>query len=240
MLLINRILLILSLSFLPGILKATSAFTLANEAYQNKDFTQAIKLYEESLKRSQSLEQHFNLANAYYENKQFGPAILHYEKAWTFNPMNNDILINLQKAYDAVQKHYETHGRLSPPGAKTFTWIAIIVVAIAFIAYCLILYFFPKNFFLKTIIWICCFLSIGLIGVNLLYSAQTHWGIIIKNEAPLRVSPTTASPVTTLLAEGTKAKTIKTKEKPNGFLLIKTPNHQEGWISTSDFGLIWD
>lgn len=243
MLLINRILLILGLTILPLLSLATPVFTLANEAYQNKDFPQAISLYKESLKTAESFSQHFNLGNAYYENKQYGHAVLHYEKALTLEPRNAEAHKNLQKAYDALQIHPEKSGSIELFtdifSANTWTWIAIVVVLVGFSAFCFLLFVRADNTLMKTIMWSCLFLCVLLIGINIFYVEQTRYGIVLNKEAQLRISPTNASPITTLLLEGSKPKVIKTKEKVEGFVLIKTPSNKEGWISTDDFGLIW-
>lgn len=243
MLLINRLLLILCLSCSALILEGAPVFTLANEAYQNKDFTQAISLYKESLKSSQSFSQYFNLGNAYYENKEYGQAILQYEKALTIEPKNVEALRNLERTYGGLQISPERVGTVELIthmfSANTWTWIAIIVVFIGLAAFCLQLFASEGNHIAKMIMWSCIVLCVLLIGVNTYYAGQVRWGVVIKNEAPLRISPTKVSPVTGLLLEGTKAKKIKTKEKVDGFILIKTPSTKEGWISKEDFEMIW-
>lgn len=231
------------MALLPFISEATPVFTLANEAYQNKEFPKAINLYKESLKSSQSFSQYFNLGNAYYENKEYGQAVLNYEKALTLEPRNAETHINLQKAYDALQLHPEKTGSIELFSdifsAYTWTWITIIIVLSGFGAFCFLLYGQKDNHLMKTIMWSCIILSILLVSINIFYTDQTRWGIVLKNEAQLRISPTNASPITTSLSEGTKAKMIKIKEKVDGYVLIKTPNNKEGWINTDDFGLIW-
>lgn len=243
MLLVNRLLLIFSLNFLPITSEATPAFVLGNEAYQNKNFPQAISLYQESLEASQSFAQHFNLGNAYYENKEYGPAILHYEKALTIEPHNPEVLQNLQKSYETLQIHPEKSGNFEPFfhifSAYTWSWISIILVLTGFTAFCLLLFNNSINPLTRITLWICVPLSMLLVGINIFFANQTQWGVILKNEAPLRVSPTNSSPITTSLHEGTKAKLIKSKKSGDNFVLIKTPNNKEGWISKNDFKLIW-
>ncbi len=242
MLLINRILLILSLVLLPVVLKATPVFTLGNEAYQNRDFQQAINLYKESLKTTQSFSQYFNLGNAYYENKEYGQAILAYERALTIKPGDAEALGNLKKTYEVLQISPERVGSIEflarMFSANTWTCIAIIVILIGLIAFCFQLYTSVGNGVVKTIMWSCMVLSVLLIGINVFYVSQARWGIVFKNEAKLRISPTNASPAMTLLPEGTRAKVIKTKETVEGFVLIKTLDNKEGWMSMEDFELI--
>lgn len=242
MLLVNRILLILNLVFLPVVLEATPVFTLGNEAYQNKDFPQAINLYKESLKTTQSFSQYFNLGNAYYENKEYGHAILEYERALAIKPGDGEALKNLKKAYDVLKISPERVGSIEVLAhmfsAGTWTWIAIIVVLVGLMAFCFQLYVSKGRGVAKTIMWSCVVLSVFLVGVNIFYVRQARWGIVYRNEAKLRISPTNASPVMTLLLEGTKARVIKTKGREDGFVLVKTLDNKEGWMSMEDFGLI--
>lgn len=243
MLIANRILIVLSLIIVPVAAKASPVFTLANEAYQNKNFPQAIDLYRESLKISQSFSQYFNLGNAYYQNKEYGQAVLYFEKALSLDPGNADASKNLQKTYSLLKIQHEQPGVIELFtdifSAYTWTWITVVVVLIGFGSFSFLLYINNDSIFLKTTMWSCSLLCILLICINIFYVDQTRWGVVLKNEAPLKISPTSASPVTTQLLEGTKAKSIKTKEKVSGYILVKTPNNKEGWISTDDFGLIW-
>lgn len=241
--LINRILIILSLTLLSTALEATPVFILANEAYQNKDFPQAISLYQESLKLSKSLEQHFNLANAYYENGEFGNAILHYEKALIFHPKNPDVLKNLNLANEALQIYSPQSSTLEVFAhlfsVNTWSWMCTIFVILS-----ITLFFLPRcaplnNIFIKISSWICFSLAVVTVSIITFYATQLGSGIVLTHETPLRVAPTNSSPTVALLLEGTKAKVIKTKESPQNFLLVKTLNSKEGWISTKDFGLIW-
>ncbi|MEM6264379.1 MAG: tetratricopeptide repeat protein [Bacteroidota bacterium] len=76
-----------------------SVFEQANTAYQNQQFEEAIKLYEQVLSSGQeSAEVYFNLANAHYRLKNTGESILNYERALQLAPDDEDIAFNLDLA----------------------------------------------------------------------------------------------------------------------------------------------
>ena len=71
-------------------------FQEGNEAYNNKDFKTAIKLYENCVNQGVANPiLFFNLGNAYFKNENLGKAILWYERALRLEPNNEDIIHNL-------------------------------------------------------------------------------------------------------------------------------------------------
>lgn len=239
----KRYIIIFSLIFVSVSLKASPVFSLANEAYQKKDFVQAINLYKESLKTSQSFAQHFNLGNAYYEGKEYGRAILHYKKALVLEPHSTATIQNLHKAYSKLQMQPEKPTSLEVFAqifsANTWSWICIGVVVIGCGLFYSQIYLSQGNPIIRMSGWICVFLMMPLIAINIYFTREINTGIVLKNETALRVSPTSMSPTTGILMEGTKGKAIKTKEKINDYILVKSDS-KEGWIGVEDFGMIWD
>ena len=60
-----------------------------------KDFDSAIRLYEQSAKKSHSANLYGNLANLYFKKEMFGRSILNYRKALLLAPENRDFAANL-------------------------------------------------------------------------------------------------------------------------------------------------
>ena len=71
----------------------------ADSAYINKDYAQAIEIYESLLKQGESGEIYYNLGNAYFKHDELGRAILNYERALLLQPGNNDVNANLDRTY---------------------------------------------------------------------------------------------------------------------------------------------
>ena len=80
----------------------TSAFAQtkaqADSAYINKEYAQAIEIYESLLQQGESGEIYYNLGNAYFKQDELGRAILNYERALLLQPGNADVSANLDIA----------------------------------------------------------------------------------------------------------------------------------------------
>lgn len=74
-------------------------FDQANRFYQQDQFEEAVRTYEQILESGEhSVELYFNLANAHYKLNQVAPAIYNYEKALLLEPNNSDVKNNLKFA----------------------------------------------------------------------------------------------------------------------------------------------
>ncbi len=71
---------------------------MADSAYQNGDFSTAIRIYEELLASGEAAEIYYNLGNSYYKADYIARAILNYERALLLKPGNEDIRANLEIA----------------------------------------------------------------------------------------------------------------------------------------------
>ena len=69
-----------------------------DSAYINKEYDQAIEIYEALLQQGESGEVYYNLGNAYFKQDELGRAILNYERALLLQPGNADISANLDIA----------------------------------------------------------------------------------------------------------------------------------------------
>ncbi|MBN2279022.1 MAG: tetratricopeptide repeat protein [Candidatus Marinimicrobia bacterium] len=79
-------------------------FEKANEHYQQENFREAIKLYEDILRNGQeSGKLYYNLGNAYYKIDEIGKAVLYYEKALVLMPEDENLAFNLKLANVKVQ-----------------------------------------------------------------------------------------------------------------------------------------
>ncbi len=80
-----------------------SLFTMANQAYANEFYADAINQYQKILDEGyESADLYFNLGNAYFKTKDYPSAILYYEKAKKLDPRDEDIDFNLQVANSRI------------------------------------------------------------------------------------------------------------------------------------------
>jgi len=89
------ILFLLPLTLLPA--QPTQALQAANQAYQDKDYEQAIRGYEEILLKGYESEAlYYNLGNAYYRKGEAGRAMLNYQRALKLDPRDENTLHNIE------------------------------------------------------------------------------------------------------------------------------------------------
>ena len=98
------VLLTVSLCLLSAVLFISGAaaaqadeFAMANDFYQNKDYSSAVRLYLSVLNQGvESAGLYFNLGNAYFKNGDLGHAVFYYLKARRLAPDDQDIVHNLE------------------------------------------------------------------------------------------------------------------------------------------------
>lgn len=92
------ILLLLAVGTIQGIMAAVTKQS-ADEAYQQDQFEEAIRQYEELLAtEGESAAVYYNLGNSYYKSKNIAKAVLNYERALLLQPGDADIRFNLEMA----------------------------------------------------------------------------------------------------------------------------------------------
>ena len=80
-----------------------SLFAVANEAYKQKNYQNAIHSYSDLVSLGyQSPTLYYNIGNAYFKSEQLAKSILWYERALRLAPSNEDILHNLAFANNQI------------------------------------------------------------------------------------------------------------------------------------------
>lgn len=217
------------------------AFDLANQAYKNEAYQQAIIQYENLLKEGFiSADLYYNLGNAYYKNQQVALSILNFEKALKLNPSNKQIEHNLRLAYWETENQVEPLPKLffvkwwqiylskntsSNWGKKaiTFIWIAIA--------------FFSIRLFVKSK-WLSFIASILIvIGVWFSFIAyqknkfdnNNKMAIVMENKIELKETPNTSGNTVSIIYEGLKVQII---DQVDNWSQIKLEDGSTAWIKT--------
>lgn len=223
----------------------------AEKAYDSKNFKISIHHYQKLINEGyKSYQLYFNLGNSYYRNNELGKAIYYYELASKSNPADDDIKINLaiaaSKTIDKVNSKenffitaIKTNILLS---FSTFTWS---IFTISFISLASILFFIFINsniILIKRISFIgTCFcfilftLSYFLGYTSLKSKSENKFAIITSKEIKILNEPTISGISKFNLHEGTKIRIVENKGE---WILIKLDNGNEGWIKTTDVGII--
>lgn len=223
-------------------LNANPTFILGNEAHQSGEYANAIELYEESLEATQSLEQHFNMGNAFYQNGEYGKAILHYKKALVFNPSHPDVLANLNLARESLKMlNAESPSSLTILvnvfSLDTWTWILVsafwLFVGVIILSRAYSISYLVKN----GIVWASIVVGATSLGALYYFHGEKDLGVVLVDDAPLKVAPTTTSPKTAMLNEGTTGKVL---DQHADHYFITTPDKHEGWIHEDAFSKVLD
>lgn len=213
--------------------RAQDLFSLGNDAYAKGQYDQAITHYDAALLEGYTPSLLYNLGNAYYMKKAIGQSILSYERALYLDPGNVEIKKNLALA----RKNF---GLLTPDQASwkgffkrltlnEWTWTGVIVLC-TFSMMILLNGIRPgilRGTALKMMACL-CFLIIILAGTGMvLQYGNLNRGVIIGNNAQLRVSPFDSAAESGVVKNGKVVQLAKTYE---GYIFIHEANGQSGWI----------
>jgi tetratricopeptide (TPR) repeat protein len=223
----------------------------AEKAYDSKNFKISIQHYQKLINEGyKSYQLYFNLGNSYYRNNELGKAIYYYELASKSNPTDDDIKINLaiatSKTIDKVnskENFFITAIKTNILSSfSTFTWS---VFTISFICLASLLFFIfinSNNILIKRISFVgTCFcfilftLSYFLGYTSLKSKSENKFAIITSKEIKILNEPTISGTAKFNLHEGTKIRVVENKGE---WILIKLDNGNEGWIKTTDVGII--
>jgi hypothetical protein len=230
-------------SFVSGMDRIDSLFTLANKYYQDDAFGQAIEIYQQILSTGgKTPEILYNLGNAYYKDKNLGYAILNYEKAKLLAPNDDDINQNLAIANARIvdkidiipdffiKRWLHSLVNLMPSNA----WALLSLILFTLMLTLFLLYFFSGARLLK---------RIGFYSaiVLLLLSALSFWcsfrravittrnaaAIVVQPSVTIKSSPDSEGNDVFVLHEGTRVMVIDSIEN---WKEIKLTDGNKGWV----------
>jgi tetratricopeptide (TPR) repeat protein len=216
-------------------------FAAANQAYTDGQYAQAIEGYTALLAESPASTVYYNLGNAYTANGQYGQAILQYERCLVLNPDNADARANLKLARDAVEAAPPTRTWVEDyaqaAGVNTWTWLAAVAFwAMEFLVVLPPLYGWRSPW--RTLLLALCLLGLVGGGTGLTgYHFMSKEGIVLADDAPLRLAPTSTSPAKGFLHAGAAADIRRTH---GDYAYVVSPDGEQGWMSSEVFAPIWD
>jgi len=228
-------------AFACGSDEAQAAFAEGNHAYAAGEYDAAIAAYIRALEHGQSAALHYNLGNAFLQTQRLGPVILHYQKALAIDPSNADVQANLSIALQRSglpvpeMPWLERYAAWLPVGA--WGWLA----ALSFWALAALL-LLPRWLGVRPM-WprLLAFAALVLLSAGMTGLAGWHirakLGIVLNSETPLKISPTSASPVSAYLPAGMPA---HIERKHGDYYYVQTPTDKEGWLSKVDFSPVWE
>ena len=218
----------------------------ADDEYKKGNYQQAIRDYEELLKKGPCVELYYNLGNAYYRTDNITRAVLNYERALLMSPGDEDIRFNLQMAKS------KTIDKITPKSEMFFiTWYkslinitsvdgwahtAIISIAMALIL--ILLYLFGKKTSFRKIGFYSASFFVVLFIISNVFAyeqrrilTQRTGAIITSTSAALKKTPVPNSEYNTIVHEGSRVEIIDDTMKDWKF--VKLEDGREGWIQSS-------
>lgn len=227
---------------------AAAQLTQANQAYQSKNFQQAIEQYEVLLRQDyHSKVIYYNLGNSYYRVDKLGLAILNYERALLLDPTDADTKHNLQVARNHLQDKIEPlpefflskwwnqlRSQFSPNGWSVLS-LSLLWLGIAGLSLWLLgkVRMYKKWGFILGL----GLLLLSLIGFALANSRKqaiqrSDRAVILQSEILLQSAPDSKSQVVLPLHEGT---TIRFLDKIGDWYKVGLENGEQGWLPKGSF-----
>ncbi len=222
-------------------------FMKANQSYQEKNYSSALKIYEELLdKGNKSAALHYNVGNCYYKTKQIGKAILHYERALFLDRNDEDTRYNLELAYKDVEDDFGTiadfflfdwWNKCSKLLSSTL-WSILGILLLWLGVAGLVLWVMgkergqrKKGFLAGILLILFSFLPLGLAYTKASLEQHSGYAIILAKETPINSAPESGSTVLYQLHEGTKVKLL---DKIGAWYKVRLSNGEQGWVIDSD------
>lgn len=222
--------------------EAEQLFNEGNEAYLDRDYPRATELYQKSLSEEQTAATQFNLGNAYYKQGKTGYAILHYERALILDPTNPEAQANLNWLRKELHLETEELGLFKRYAhllnINTWAWIAVACfwMAVTFIL-------LPRLQGMRRplcngLAFLCILGFIASKAALYHYHLEAQQGVVLTQNAPLKIAPTESSNALLHLHEG-ELLNIE-GDTFESFIRVETPKGQSGWIKKDDFSKIWE
>jgi len=224
---------------------------VADSAYQQGNFAEAIRLYEEILTQGEAAEIYYNLGNSYYKADHIAKAILNYERALLLKPGNEDIRANLEIArhktvdkVDAIPKLFIVAWKNDLVNSMSMdAWAKWGVFFFFLLIGSLYLFFFSKKTGIKKGGFTAAMVCIVLVVVCNLFANQQHkvltdriHAIVMSPSVTVRSTPSETGTSLFILHEGHKVQ-IKDNSM-RAWKEIVLEDGKVGWIAISDIEVI--
>ena len=239
---------------LPALLPANTnddLFFKANKYYQERDYDNALKTYQQLLaNENSSAEILYNIGNCYFKAGSLGKSILYYERASKLNPGDEDISYNLKLA------SLKTVDKIEPVPAIIYKrWIKSITETLTISQWSIVfiilvwLMFATWGFYLfantvggkKTSFTLACVAS-GLCIISFLFLNETdriqnvqQYGIVLSASSYVKSSPDERGNDQFILHEGTKVEVL---DELGGWKKIRIANGSVGWLKANNIETI--
>ena len=218
-------------------------FNKANQEYNEKNYPQAIRLYDSLVGEGYADAMvYYNLGNAYYKDGQLAKSLLWYERALRLDPTNEDIKHNIhfvnQQTIDKMETQPDFFLKtwiLAIQGlfsGKTWATISIVlgVILCIFIVLMLLL---PSAGWRKSMFTMACIFFVFVVLSVIFASLQqknanrTDEAIIMRKILTVKSTPDVSGTDLFTVHEGLK---VQITDQAGSWIEVRFANGNKGWI----------
>ena len=221
-------------------------WTLANQAYIDGNFAQALQNYSAIESRGYySARLYYNMGNAYFKGGNLGKAILYYNRALVASPTMDDARYNLEIAeaqtmdkIAVVPQFFLKRWMRSVRSAMSCTAWSVISLALLAFAFALLLIFLlgsrlpvRKIGFYGTIISALLFVALTAFAISARNTIlNREQAIVMSSAISVKASPDSDATDLFVLHEGTK---VTITSEVEGWSEITIADGKKGWTEMS-------
>ena len=234
------ILIVSSFSFSQDI---DSLFVQGNNYYNDKDFSNSVKYYENILNQGiYHQDLYFNLGNAYFKLENYGNARWAYEMALDLSPRDEDIIYNLDIAKSKIANLIEPPDFLIIDSLnmildsftyRNFVFLTSVLILLSSILF--ILYKIRPSEINKRLYYLLLFLSFISLVLSVdrfIWIKNNKFGIVISENAHAYSAPYVNENIKIFtLFSGNK---VQVSQNTNEWIEISVIDGRKGWIRVQD------
>ena len=216
----------------------------ADSAYQQENYAEAITLYEQiAANGNEGAILFYNLGNAYYKSGENAKALLWYERALKLDPADEDIQHNIafvnRKIIDKIDAVPETlFAQWWHKVTNLLTewqWAVLSIIGSFLLFLSIGAYLFARSGGLRTTGFVTLWLSIIVIVFSVIFAnkqkekaTQHTEAIVMDLVVDAKNAPNASGKNLFVIHEGLK---IQITNEMNGWVEIRLPNGEKGWIA---------
>ena len=220
-----------------------SLFVKGNNYYNNKDFSNSVKYYENILNQDiYHQDLYFNLGNTYFKLENYGNARWAYEMALDLSPRDEDILYNLDIAKSKIPNLIEPPDFLIIDSLnmildsftyRNFVFLTSVLILLSSILF--ILYKIRPSEINKRLYYLLLFLSFISLVLSVdrfIWIKNNKFGIVISENAHAYSAPYVNENIKIFtLFSGNK---VQVSQNTNEWIEISVIDGRKGWIRVQD------